>query len=63
MNEALSLWEMIALGGLVLLLLFWFGPGVKAAMRQSREAEKDWAAVLLPVAAVILFVMFLIAMV
>ena len=63
MNEALSVWEMVALGGLVLLLLFWWGPGIKATMQKSKEAEKDWAAVLLPLAAVIGFVVLLIYMV
>ena len=63
MNEALSVWEMVALGGLVLLLLFWWGPGIKATMQKSKEAEKDWAAVLLPLAAVVGFVVLLIYMV
>jgi len=47
------------LGAVALLVIFWFKPGIKAALKQSEEAEKDWASVLLPIAAVILFVVFL----
>ena len=55
---------MLLLGALVVLVLFWFGPGVKASLEQSRTAEKkDWAGVLVPVAVVVLFVIFLIMMV
>lgn len=63
MNEALSIWEIIALGGVVLLVLFWWGPGVKGALEQSKNAEKDWAAVLVPIAAVVGFVFLLILLV
>ena len=48
----------------MVLVLFWFGPGVKASLEQSRKAEKkDWAGVLVPVAVVVLFVIFLIMLV
>ncbi len=55
----MALWEQLALGALALLVIFWFRPGIKAALKQSEEAEKDWAGILLPIAAVILFVIFL----
>ncbi|ORU93249.1 MAG: hypothetical protein A6F70_05075 [Cycloclasticus sp. symbiont of Bathymodiolus heckerae] len=55
----MALWEQLALGAIVLLVIFWFKPGVAAALKQSEEAEKDWAGILLPIAAVILFVVFL----
>ena len=62
--EQMSTWEMLLLGALVVLVLFWFGPGVKASLEQSRKAEKkDWAGVPLPVGLVVLFVIFLIMMV
>ncbi len=61
--EPLATWEQILLGILAVLLLLWLGPGLKGAIRQSREAEKDWRAVLIPIALVVLFVIFLIAMV
>ena len=57
---SMALWEQLALGAVALLVIFWFKPGIKAALKQSEEAEKDWAGILLPVAAVILFVVFLV---
>jgi len=56
----MALWEQLALGVVALLVIFWFRPGIKAALKQSEEAEKDWAGILLPIAAVILFVIFLV---
>ena len=62
--EQMSTWEMILLGALVVLVLFWMGPGIKATFEQSRQArERDWRGVLIPLAIVILFVIFLIKMV
>lgn len=61
--EQPSVWESVLIGVLVLLVLLWFRPGFKQAMRQSREAEnKDWRGVLLPIGAVILFVILVIMM-
>ncbi len=59
----LSTWEALMLGGMVLLLIFWFRPGIKASMERSRNAEKDWPALLWPVGMVVLFVILLIMMV
>ena len=60
----MALWEKILLGVLVLLVVLWFRPGIKAALQRSREAEnKDWKGVLLPIGAVVLFVLLLIMMV
>lgn len=56
-------WEMILIGALVILLIFWFRPGIKAALERSRQAEKDWKAVLIPLALVVLFVILLISLV
>ncbi len=62
--ENMATWEIILTGMLVAALLFWMGPGIKETLRRSKEAEKkDWKAVLIPLALVILFVMFLISMV
>lgn len=56
-------WEMIAIGAVVLLVLFLFRPGLKQAFKQSREAEnKDWSGVLLPIGLVVLFVILLISL-
>ncbi len=55
---------MLLLGVLVLLVLFWFGPGIKATLEKSRQAEsRDWVGFLLPIALVVLFVLFLIKLV
>lgn len=62
--QQMSTWEMLLLGVLVVLVLFWFGPGIRATLEKSRQAQtRDWAGFLLPIALVILFVLFLIALV
>jgi hypothetical protein len=62
--EQMSTWEMVLVGALVVLVLFWVGPGIKPMLEQSRHAEnRDWAGVLIPVIVVILFVLLLIKMV
>lgn len=61
--QEVSTWEAVLLGILALLLVFWFRPGIKQALRQSQEAEnKDWAGALIPITLVILFVVLLIAL-
>lgn len=62
MNE-LATWELVLISAMAVLVLFWFGPGIKAMLEQSQQAEKDWRGLLLPIAAVVLFVLFLIMMV
>lgn len=57
----MDLWEQLLLGALAILLIFWFRPGIRAALERSREAPKDWRAVLMPVGLVVLFVILLIA--
>ena len=62
--DHMSTWEMLALGGITIGVIFLFRPGIRAALKQSRESEnKDWAGVLIPIGLVVLFVIFLIAMV
>jgi hypothetical protein len=56
-------WEKLLLGALGLLIIFLFRPGIKAALEQSRQAEKDWPAVLVPLGVVIVFVIFLISVI
>lgn len=55
--------ENILLGILVILLLFWFSPGIKTSLIASKQAPADWPSVVLPISLVVLFVLFLIAMV
>jgi len=55
--------ESLMLGALVILLLFWMKPGIKASMERSRQSQADWGSVVVPIGLVVLFVLFLIAMV
>ena len=54
-------WEQVLLGMGAVVMVFFFWPGVKAAMQKSKEAENpDWQGALIPVGIVILFVVLLI---
>lgn len=62
--DTLVTWEKILLGLFAVVLVVWLGPGLKAAFQQSEDqTEKDWKGILIPIALVILFVLFLISMV
>jgi hypothetical protein len=61
--ESLSTWENLLLGALALLVIFWMSPGIKAALQRSKTAKSDWPGLLIPLALVVLFVLFLISMV
>ncbi len=61
--EALSTWENILLGAMVLLAIFWMKPGIKTSIEQSKTAKSDWPGFFIPIALVVLFILFLIAMV
>lgn len=58
-----SLWENLLLGVMVVGVILWMRPGIKASMQQTREAKPDWMGVLVPIGFVVMFVVFLIAMV
>lgn len=58
-----SIWENLLLGVMVLGIIFWMKPGIKASMQISKDAESDWMGVLLPVGGVVVFIIFLVAMV
>ncbi len=60
----MATWEKILTGILVLIVLLWFRPGIKAIFEQSQQAqEKDWRGVLIPIGLVVLFVIFLLYMI
>jgi len=52
-------WEQILLGVFALLILFWFVPGIRGMLAKAKDAPKDWAGLLLPIALVAAFVIFL----
>ena len=58
--ETAAWWEILLGGLLAALVILWFRPGIRAAIERSRTAKKDWPAVLIPLALVVLFVLFLI---
>lgn len=60
--EQPSTLQMILYGALALLVILWFRPGIKASLERSKQAEKDWPAVLIPIALVVGFVIFLVVM-
>ncbi len=61
MGNGLSIWEQIFLVVVAVGVVFLFRPGIKRALEESRQAEKDWAGILWPISIVVLFVIFLVA--
>ncbi len=59
----MSAMESLVLGALALLLLFWMLPCIEPAMERNKNLPTDWQSVLLPIGLVVMFVIFLIAMV
>ena len=59
--DPLATWEKILLGILALLIILWFFPGVKTLMKQSADTPRDWPAVVLPLLAVVAFVVLLLS--
>ncbi len=56
-------WEQILLGIAACAIAFFFWPGVKRTLEQSRQAENpDWRGALLPIGIVVLFVIVLISL-
>ena len=57
----MELWEQLVLGALAILVLFLFGPGVKATIERSKNAEeKHWSTVALLAVVLVAFVVLLI---
>ena len=61
--DPLATWEKLLIGVIGLLALLWFFPGVKTMIAQSRDAQKDWPAVLIPAVVVAIFVILLLNLV
>jgi TRAP-type C4-dicarboxylate transport system permease small subunit len=58
-----SLWENLLLGVMLVGIILWMRPGIKSSMQQTRDAKSDWMGALVPIGFVVMFVVFLIAMV
>jgi len=58
-----SMWENILLGIMALGVVFWMRPGIKQSMQQSKNAESDWMSLVVPMGFVLMFIIFLVAMV
>jgi ABC-type sugar transport system permease subunit len=57
-------WTAILLAIMVLVVLVRSGPGLRALLERSRQAqERDWSAFLIPIVLVVLFVLLLIKLV
>ena len=61
--DPLATWEKLLIGVIGLLALLWFFPGVKTMIAQSRDAQKDWPAVLITAVVVAIFVILLLNLV
>ena len=59
----LATWEKLLLGVIGVLVLLWFSPGIKTMIAQSRDAKKNWPAVLIPMVMVIILVIVLLNLV
>jgi hypothetical protein len=58
-----STWEALIVGLMVLALIFWRRRGIQARLAHSAQAETDWIGLLIPIAGVIAFVVFLVSLV
>lgn len=63
MSNGLATWESIVIGLIMAAAVIFFFPGVKRAISESENVPKDWAGLLIPLAAVVLFVLVLIQLV
>ena len=57
----MELWEQLLAGSIALLVLFFFFPGIKATMENSRKAEeKQWGTLVLITVVLIALILLLI---
>ncbi|MGA8261907.1 MAG: hypothetical protein WB783_16975 [Arenicellales bacterium] len=60
MSTPYNTWQLLILGALLILLLFWFAPGLKQAFKMSEQAKnRDWLGALIPIGIVAAFVILL----
>ena len=58
----MELWEQIALGAIIVLILLWQGPMLLRASKEKSDEPKDWMGALIPIGLVVLFVLFMISL-
>lgn len=64
MGSDMATWEILLLGGIAILAVMLFMPGIRQSMQRAKEQEeKDWRGALIPMALVVLFVILLISLV
>ena len=61
--DPFATWEKLLIGVIGLLVLLWLSPGVKMMIGQSRHAQKNWPAVLIPAVVIVIFVILLLNLV
>ena len=49
----MQIWEQVALGAIILVILLWRLPKVSKAMEQHKDEPKDWMSVLIPIGLVV----------
>lgn len=59
----MELWEQIALGAIIVLVLLWQGPMLLRGARESKDEPRDWMGVLIPIGLVVLFVLVMISLI
>lgn len=60
----MALWEKLLIGVVVVLVLLWMAPGLKASLRSGRKGTgQDWKGVLLPLGLIVGFVILLVLLV
>jgi len=63
-NPEMATWELLALGGIAILVVLIMMPRIRESMKRAEKQEqKDWKGALIPLALVALFVLLLISMV
>ena len=60
---AIDTWEAVLIGVGVLVLLLWFGPGIRESIKNApRGKREDWMGLIMPIGLVVLLVVLLLAM-
>jgi TRAP-type C4-dicarboxylate transport system permease small subunit len=57
----MDIWEKLFIGIVAMGALYIFLPGTRQMIEKSKDAPKDWMGLLIPIGAVILFIVFLIS--